>query len=179
MALPLPRPVGFGAGDELKVSLSFDGDRFPTPWLPVLGARAPPVPLLDVQLVRGCARGVLLRAAYTACAHRARSRGRRTRAAASPPCTRRPRPCRPRTCGCTASSSRRVWSRCGAARLPLTRLVLTRAQEFQNDTHWPKHVLVQYRWEEVSDVDSVAGLYAALTLGTQRNSGGMHSCGHF
>ena len=52
MAIPLPKPLGFQPGDELKLAFAFDSDRLPTPWLPVLGPRAPPVPLLDVQLTR-------------------------------------------------------------------------------------------------------------------------------
>ena len=52
VAVPLPRPVGFAAGDEYKLALAFDGDRFLTQWLPVLGRRAPEVPLLQVELVR-------------------------------------------------------------------------------------------------------------------------------
>lgn len=52
VAVPLPRPVAFSPGDEYKLALAFDGDRFLTPWLPVLGKRAPEVPLLQVELVR-------------------------------------------------------------------------------------------------------------------------------
>jgi len=52
VAVPLSRPVGFAAGDEYKLALAFDGDRFLTQWLPVLGKRAPEVPLLQVELVR-------------------------------------------------------------------------------------------------------------------------------
>jgi hypothetical protein len=43
-------------------------------------------------------------------------------------------------------------------------------QEFRNDTHWPKHVLVHYRWVEVADVDSVAGLYALFVIGAAHGS---------
>jgi hypothetical protein len=36
-----------------------------------------------------------------------------------------------------------------------------------NETHWPKHVLVHYRWSEVAEVDSVAGLYVLFGLGAR------------
>jgi hypothetical protein len=52
VAVPLPHPVGLLPGDEYKLALSFDGDRFLTPWLTVLGKRAPQVPLIEVDLVR-------------------------------------------------------------------------------------------------------------------------------
>ena len=65
VAVPLPRPVGFGAGDEYKLALAFDGDRFLTPWLPVLGKRAPEVPLLQVELVRRAALRLARGAALT------------------------------------------------------------------------------------------------------------------
>ena len=42
---------------------------------------------------------------------------------------------------------------------------LPRAQEFRNETHWPKHLLVHYHWAEVAPVDGVAGLYALFALG--------------
>ncbi len=53
VAVPLPRPVGLLPGDEYKLALAFDGDRFLTPWLTLLGKHAPEVPLVDVELVRG------------------------------------------------------------------------------------------------------------------------------
>ena len=67
VAVPLPRPVGFAAGDEYKLALAFDGDRFLTQWLPVLGKRAPEVPLLQVELVRRVA------ARLPRCAHTPRA----------------------------------------------------------------------------------------------------------
>ena len=42
------------------------------------------------------------------------------------------------------------------------------AQEFRNSSHWPKHVLVHYSWREVSEVDSVAGLYVLFLAGAAR-----------
>jgi len=49
VALPLPRPTGFLAGDEYKLALSFDGDRQKSGWLTLLGKQAPLVPLVHVQ----------------------------------------------------------------------------------------------------------------------------------
>jgi hypothetical protein len=39
-----------------------------------------------------------------------------------------------------------------------------------NETHWPKHVLVHYRWSEVAEVDSAAGLYVLFGLGARTNT---------
>lgn len=50
--MPIPRPVGFSAADDYKMSLSFDHDRFVTPWVLVMGPKAPEVPLVNVHLVR-------------------------------------------------------------------------------------------------------------------------------
>jgi hypothetical protein len=50
--MPLPQPVGFQPGDEYKLQLSLDGDRVVTPWLALIGRRAPPVPLVHVELTR-------------------------------------------------------------------------------------------------------------------------------
>jgi hypothetical protein len=58
VALPLPKPVGFLEGDEYKLSLAFDGDRLHTPWLKLIGAAAPKVPIVDVELLY--AHGTLL-----------------------------------------------------------------------------------------------------------------------
>jgi hypothetical protein len=70
VALPLPHPVGLLPGDEYKLALAFDGDRFLTPWLTVMGKRAPHVPLIEVELVRTaravCARCGLRRAGRVA-----------------------------------------------------------------------------------------------------------------
>lgn len=52
VVVPVPRPVGFSAVDDYKLSLSFDGDRFVTPWLLVMGPKAPAVPLVTVRLAR-------------------------------------------------------------------------------------------------------------------------------
>ena len=52
IVLPVPRPVGFSAADDYKMSLSFDHDRFLTPWLLVMGPKAPDVPMVHVSLVR-------------------------------------------------------------------------------------------------------------------------------
>ena len=56
--MPLPRPLALRPGEEYKLALAFDGDRFLTPWLTLLGRRAPDVPLVDVELVRDARRGV-------------------------------------------------------------------------------------------------------------------------
>ncbi len=37
--------------------------------------------------------------------------------------------------------------------------------EFRNASHWPKHVLVRYRWREAGVADEAGGLYAVLLLG--------------
>lgn len=52
VVVPIPRPVGFSAADDYKLSLSFDHDRFLTPWLLVMGPKAPQVPMVHVQLAR-------------------------------------------------------------------------------------------------------------------------------
>ena len=158
--MPLPRPVGFAAGDEYKLALAFDGDRFLTPWLPVLGKRAAEVPLLQVELVR--------RAALRVCCHAALTRAPQTHtggylsavhatAQAVPASYLRlhaeliqVRPCSGRPA-------------CLAAHAPL--------QEFRNSSHWPKHVLVHYSWREVSEVDSVAGLYVLFLAGARSAAG--------
>jgi hypothetical protein len=44
-------------------------------------------------------------------------------------------------------------------------------QEFRNSSHWPKHVLVHYSWREVSEVDSVAGLYVLFLAGARSVAG--------
>lgn len=36
-------------------------------------------------------------------------------------------------------------------------------QEHQNITHWPKHVLVHYHFEDEGDIDFNNGLYVLLT----------------
>lgn len=52
VAIPIPKPKGYQEGDEYKVQLSFDGERFITPWLAVLHGRAAAVPYIDVSLTR-------------------------------------------------------------------------------------------------------------------------------
>eukprot|EP00882_Tetradesmus_deserticola_P023038 GHRQ01025069.1.p1 GENE.GHRQ01025069.1~~GHRQ01025069.1.p1 ORF type:complete len:177 (+),score=75.72 GHRQ01025069.1:623-1153(+) len=38
-------------------------------------------------------------------------------------------------------------------------------EEYKNTTHWPKHVLVHYRFHDEGDVDFHSGLYVLLTTG--------------
>ncbi|KAK9836933.1 hypothetical protein WJX81_000603 [Elliptochloris bilobata] len=39
------------------------------------------------------------------------------------------------------------------------------AEEFRNATAWPKHLLVQYRWQHAPGVDATAALYLAMAAG--------------
>jgi hypothetical protein len=39
-------------GDDYRLQFAFDGGRFPTPWLAILGKRAPQGPVVEVELVR-------------------------------------------------------------------------------------------------------------------------------
>lgn len=50
--MPLYKPPNRKGGDEYKIQLSFDGDRIVTPWLKVLGPRAPAAPVLVIELTR-------------------------------------------------------------------------------------------------------------------------------
>ena len=157
VAVPLPRPVGFVAGDEYKLALAFDGDRFLTPWLPVLGKRAPEVPLLQVELVRLAARAHSRRAALT-------------RAGADAHGGLPQRGARHITGGACVVPARARGAHPGAPRAQLPARPpahAPRAQEFRNSSHWPKHVLVHYSWREVSEVDSVAGLYVLFLAGAR------------
>ena len=52
MSLPLPEPIGFDHATDYKLQLSFDGDRIVTPWLQLIGRRAPEAPSLVVELSR-------------------------------------------------------------------------------------------------------------------------------
>ena len=38
--------------------------------------------------------------------------------------------------------------------------------EFQNATHWPKHLLVQYSWKHTNPINATAGLYLIFISGT-------------
>ncbi|WIA28912.1 hypothetical protein OEZ86_011436 [Tetradesmus obliquus] len=38
-------------------------------------------------------------------------------------------------------------------------------EDYKNTTHWPKHVLVHYRWHDEGDVDFNKGLYVLLATG--------------
>ena len=51
--------------------------------------------------------------------------------------------------------------------LPPSFLVLHKelVAEFSNSSHWPKHVLVHYRWRDSSQTDEHGGLYSFLLLG--------------
>lgn len=56
VVVPLPKPVGLGQNDDYKLSLSFEGERFVTPWVAVLGfgvgqGANPIFPMLRVDLV--------------------------------------------------------------------------------------------------------------------------------
>ena len=37
--------------------------------------------------------------------------------------------------------------------------------EFQNATHWPKHLLVHYTWKHTNPVNATGGLYLVFLLG--------------
>lgn len=53
VAVPLSKPAAIGTElKDYKLQLSFDGDRFLTPWMPIIGKRAPKIPFLDVELRR-------------------------------------------------------------------------------------------------------------------------------
>eukprot|EP00271_Cylindrocystis_brebissonii_P005075 TRINITY_DN17015_c0_g1_i1.p1 TRINITY_DN17015_c0_g1~~TRINITY_DN17015_c0_g1_i1.p1 ORF type:complete len:229 (-),score=43.51 TRINITY_DN17015_c0_g1_i1:1396-2082(-) len=39
------------------------------------------------------------------------------------------------------------------------------AEHFHNVTHWPKHILIRYRWEEEAEVDVTAGLFVLFGTG--------------
>ena len=39
--------------------------------------------------------------------------------------------------------------------------------EFQNSTHWPKHLLVMYRWAHNSALNVNAAMYVLFALGKQ------------
>lgn len=39
------------------------------------------------------------------------------------------------------------------------------AAHFRNATHWPKHLLVTYRWKEVLEVDALGGAFTLLGVG--------------
>jgi hypothetical protein len=38
-------------------------------------------------------------------------------------------------------------------------------EDYKNTTHWPKHVLVHYRFHDEGDVDFNKGLYVLLATG--------------
>jgi hypothetical protein len=40
--------------------------------------------------------------------------------------------------------------------------------EFKNETHWPKHVLVHYHFRNEGDIDFQQGLYVLTALGATR-----------
>ena len=50
--MPIPQPIGFESADEYKIQLSLDGDRLVTPWLEIIGRRAPSPPYLQLHLTR-------------------------------------------------------------------------------------------------------------------------------
>ena len=109
--------MGFSSGDDYKLALAFDGDRFMTPWLAVMGGRAPAVPMVDVHLTHG---GGTVRAVK-------------------------------------------------AKVVPVPEIVQIMhrsvVEEFGNESHWPKHVLVRYQWTEEVEVDATAGAYVLLGFG--------------
>ena len=55
-----------------------------------------------------------------------------------------------------------------AASEQVTALHAELVQEWSNESHWPKHLLVQYRWHEDADVDATAGVYVLLGFGAPR-----------
>lgn len=114
VAVPLPKPVDFkpqGGTFEYKLSLSFNGDRFHTPWLSVIGKKINAVPMIEVDLVRS---GSQLRS---------------VRAKVVPA---------PGTIGDTHKQL---------------------LEEFGNIELWPKHLLIQYKWTSVDEIDVDRGLY--------------------
>lgn len=52
VSLPIFKPKNWKSGDDYKIQLSFDGDRVVTPWLKILGPRAPEAPVLVIELTR-------------------------------------------------------------------------------------------------------------------------------
>lgn len=48
--MPIPQPSEFKKVDEYKLSLDFDGGRYLTPWVTIMGRGVPHVPLLKVTL---------------------------------------------------------------------------------------------------------------------------------
>lgn len=52
VALPLPQPTGMDQASDYKMQLAFDGDRVVTPWIQILGRKAPVAPVLIVELTR-------------------------------------------------------------------------------------------------------------------------------
>lgn len=51
--MPLPEPNRNDSSvRDYKLQFTFDHDRFVTPWLAILGRRAPSVPMLEVHLTR-------------------------------------------------------------------------------------------------------------------------------
>jgi len=182
LPLPAPRAAAAAAADEAaggaaaggagglvrdyKLQLSFDNDRFVTPWLPLLGPGAPRVPLVEVTLSRAGAEllAVAAKARRAPPLHFSPAARFARRAAAGeeqevataalllcvltlplPP---------------THTSPPRAQVREAPGAYVRSHAVLL--QEFGNPTRWPKHLLVRYRFETTADVDLNRGLYALL-----------------
>jgi hypothetical protein len=52
VALPLLKPKDFESRDDYRLQLGFDNERLVTSWLQIIGRRAPPAPMIAVELVR-------------------------------------------------------------------------------------------------------------------------------
>lgn len=119
VAIPLPKPhAELQKGkDHYKIQLSFDGDRYVTPWLKIIGNGVPVVPVVEVLLTK--AGDELL--------------------------------------GVTAS----VTAASDAYLHQHHKLV----EEFKNESHWPKHLLVRYHFKSEHEADLDRGLYIVMAIG--------------
>ncbi|KAK9811472.1 hypothetical protein WJX72_004453 [[Myrmecia] bisecta] len=118
VALPIPRPVGaLTIQQTYKISFSIDNDRLLTPWLTIIGKRAPAAPMLDIEL--------------------------------------------------TQTGDQVTAVKAKVLPVPLAFLAMHQelVDEFHNATHWPKHLLVQYRWTQAGMVEVTRGLYLLFTAG--------------
>mmetsp|Transcript_37872 Transcript_37872/g.96963 ORF Transcript_37872/g.96963 Transcript_37872/m.96963 type:complete len:238 (-) Transcript_37872:70-783(-) len=116
VAVPLPKPVDMWPDASLenfeyKLSLSFDGERYHTPWLYILGKKQTGVPLVEVELVRSGTHLQAVKAKVVTA---------------------------PRSAGDTHKQL---------------------IEEFGDINTWPKHLLIQYKWTTINEIDVDRGLY--------------------
>jgi len=126
VALPLPEPREFAAGADYKLSLSFDGGRHLTGWLPLLpgggGAAAPSVPVLHVTLEHSGPRLLGVRAVV----ERLDARGE--------------------------AFAQAFWASHDEAEAEWVK------------GRWPKHLVIDYRWEERAETDAEGALAGLLLV---------------